>query len=83
MSTTASQYTGTPVVLGYVTMYGGKASDREKRLAFRAKDGTVVVRRKSFDLGWQITTDQRVIDSLCRGRRRQGNPRWREEQGMT
>jgi hypothetical protein len=64
MSTTASQYTGTPVVLGYVTMYGGKASDREKRLAFRAKDGTVVVRRKSFDLGWQITTDQRVIDSF-------------------
>ena len=45
-------------------MYGGKASDREKRLAFRAKDGTVVVRRKSFDLGWQITTDQRVIDSF-------------------
>ena len=64
MSTTASQYTGTPVVLGYVTMYGGKGSDREKRLAFRAKDGTVVVRRKSFDLGWQITTDQRVIDSF-------------------
>ena len=64
MSTTASQYTVTPVVLGYVTMYGGKASDREKRLAFRAKDGTVVVRRKSFDLGWQITTDQRVIDSF-------------------
>lgn len=24
----------------------------------------MVVRRKSFDLGWQITTDQRVIDSF-------------------